>query len=60
MAKASEETAQSQRERLIEAAHVAGADEDEERFEQRLKAVAGANSSNGASGKSEERTLGKK
>jgi hypothetical protein len=48
MAKAPKEAAQSQRKRFIEAARAAGADEDEERFEQRLKAVAGANSIQGA------------
>ena len=47
MAKAPEK-AQSQRERFIEAARAAGATEDEREFEQRLKAVAGANSIRGA------------
>ena len=47
MAKAPSKTTQSQRERFIEAARAAGTDEDEEAFEQRLKAVAGANSSTG-------------
>lgn len=44
MAKAPEKPAKSQRQRFIEAAQSAGADGDEESFEQRLKAVAGANS----------------
>lgn len=48
MAKAPEKSAQSQRQRFIEAAREVGADEDEATFEQRLKAVAGANSSTGA------------
>ena len=48
MAKAPVEKAQSQRERFIEAARAAGADEDEEAFGQRLKVIAGANSSTGA------------
>lgn len=48
MAKAPEKIAKSQRERFIEAAQQAGADEDEAKFEQRLKAVAGGNSSTGA------------
>lgn len=48
MAKAPEKSAQSQRERFIEAARQAGADEDEANFERRLKAVAGGNSSTGA------------
>ena len=42
------ELAQSQRERFIEAARAAGADEDEAAFGQRLIAIAGANSSTGA------------
>lgn len=45
MAKAPKEAAHSQRERFIEAAREAGADEDEASFERRLKAVAGGNSS---------------
>ena len=48
MARTPREKAPSQRERFIEAARKIGADEDEERFEQRLKTVAGANSSTGA------------
>ncbi len=48
MTKAPGKMTQSQRERFIEAARAAGTDEDEEAFEQRLKAVAGANSSTGA------------
>lgn len=49
MAKApGKETALSQRERFIEAARAAGANEDEEAFGQRLKVIAGANSSTGA------------
>lgn len=48
MAKAPRKSAQSQSERFIEAARRAGADEDEAGFEQRLKAVAGGNSSTGA------------
>lgn len=48
MAKAPEKGAKSQRERFIEAAREIGADEDEAAFEQRLRAVAGANSSKGA------------
>lgn len=60
MAKAPKEKALSQRERFIEAARAVGATEDEGEFEQRLKAVAGANSSKGASGKSENRTSRKK
>lgn len=48
MAKAPKEDARSQRERFIEAARKAGADEDEASFERRLKAVAGGNSSTGA------------
>lgn len=49
MAKApKKEAAQSQRERFIEAARAAGADEDEEAFGQRLTAIALANSSTGA------------
>jgi len=51
MAKAPKEKALSQRERFIEAARKAGADESEERFEQRLRAVAGGNSVSGADGK---------
>lgn len=34
----------SQKERFIEAARAAGTDDNEQRFEQRLRAVAGANS----------------
>lgn len=48
MAKAPNEKAQSQRERFIQAAREAGADEDEQKFEQRLRSVAGGNSSTGA------------
>lgn len=48
MAKAPKDKAQSQRERFIEAARAAGADEDEATFERRLKAVAGRNSVPGA------------
>ena len=48
MMKAPEKIAKSQRERFIEAARQAGADEDEASFEQRLRAVAGGNSSTGA------------
>lgn len=48
MAKAPKEKALSQRERFIEAARAAGADEGESTFEQRLKTVAGANSTSGA------------
>lgn len=48
MAKAPLRNAKSQRERFIEAARAAGADEDEEAFGQRLAAIAGANSSTGA------------
>ena len=50
MAKAPVKGAKSQRERFIEAAREIGADEDEAAFEQRLRAVAGANSSKGAKG----------
>lgn len=48
MVKAPKEKALSQRERFIEAAREAGANEDEAAFERQLKAVAGANSSRGA------------
>ncbi|MDX2290417.1 MAG: hypothetical protein NW217_16565 [Hyphomicrobiaceae bacterium] len=48
MAKAPEKSAKTQRQRFIEAARAAGADGDEESFEQQLRAVAGANSSKGA------------
>ena len=48
MSKAPKEKAPSQRERFIQAAREIGTDEDEKRFEQRLGAVAGANSSTGA------------
>jgi hypothetical protein len=48
MAKAPKEKSPSQHERFVQAAREMGADEDEERFEQRLKAVAGANSVRGA------------
>lgn len=48
MAKAPKEKSPSQHERFVQAAREVGADEDEERFEQRLKAVAGANSIRGA------------
>lgn len=51
MAKAPREKAPSQRERFIQAAREVGADEDEEKFEQRLKAVAGANSTHRTSPK---------
>lgn len=46
MAKAPKEEAKSQRQRFIEAARQAEADESEEAFEQRLKTVAGGNSAN--------------
>jgi len=48
MTKAPEKSAKSQRQRFIEAAREVGADEDEGRFERRLKSVAGGNSSTGA------------
>ena len=48
MAEAPKKGATSQRDRFIEAARKAGADEDEAAFERRLKAVAGGNSSAGA------------
>jgi hypothetical protein len=48
MSKAPKDTATSQRQRFIEAARQAGADEESELFEQQLKAVARPNSVPGA------------
>jgi len=51
MAKAPSKQAPTQRQRFIEAARKVGATEDETSFRQRLKAIAGANSTKSKEGK---------
>lgn len=55
MAKTPKKSAKTQRERFIEAAREVGANEDEEAFERRLKAIAGANSTSGAKRSAKQR-----